>query len=199
MVHAEHKRPGDFRVMPWKNGKGSTTELLIEPPGATVATGFLWRLSMAPVEVSGPFSVFPGMDRSLLLVAGSGLELDHGPHGRQWLDAPLDLARFQGDWDTRGVLEDGPCQDFGVIADRARVRHAVTVLRPEPSGTALPQAPTLVLYCLRGRAAVPALGALLEPGELLRLEEPGALEVTGLEGETVLAVVAFHPTQGESI
>jgi len=198
-VRAEHKRPGDFRVMPWKNGGGSTTELLVEPPGATVATGFLWRVSMAPVAASGPFSAFPGMDRTLLLVAGGGLALEHGPHGRQRLEAPLAMARFQGDWDTRCVLEQGPCQDFGVIADRARVGHALTVLRPEAAGTALPEAATLVLYCLRGRAAVPALGAVLEPGELLRLDEPGALEATCLEGETVLLVVAFHPTQGQII
>ena len=81
--------PGDFRVMPWKNGAGSTTELLIDPPGATLAGGFRWRVSMATVAESGPFSSFPGLDRTLLLLEGEGMELDHGPHGRALLPGPL--------------------------------------------------------------------------------------------------------------
>ena len=74
--------PDDYRTMPWKNGAGSTTELVIEPPGATLAGGFHWRVSMATVAESGPFSSFPGYDRTLLLLEGQGLELEHGPHGR---------------------------------------------------------------------------------------------------------------------
>ena len=52
--------------MPWKNGGGSTTELLVEPAGATLQTGFRWRLSMAALETSGPFSRFEGHDRTMV-------------------------------------------------------------------------------------------------------------------------------------
>ena len=49
---------------PWKNGGGSTTEIAIAPLGATVDK-FDWRISLATIANSGPFSVFPGVDRTL--------------------------------------------------------------------------------------------------------------------------------------
>ena len=39
-----------------KNGFGTTTEIAIDPPGAGVGGRFRWRLSIADVERSGPFS-----------------------------------------------------------------------------------------------------------------------------------------------
>jgi len=55
--------------MAWKNGGGTTTEIAIEPPGAGLAD-FDWRLSMARLDVPGPFSSFPGVDRLLLALEG---------------------------------------------------------------------------------------------------------------------------------
>src|SRR5450830_1793080 len=60
---------------PWKNGGGSTTEIAVEPPGATLHS-FEWRLSLASIAHDGPFSHFPGVDRSLALLDGPGLMLD---------------------------------------------------------------------------------------------------------------------------
>jgi len=189
--------PGDFRDMPWKNGLGSTTELLIEPPGATLAGGFLWRLSMAAVAASGPFSRFPGIDRTLLLLEGNGLELDHGAHGRAWLRGPLEPAVFAGEWATQGRLVDGPCRDFNVMSDRLKVRHEVRVLRPGAVAEPLPAAPTLLVYCARGQAVVTGgqLEGPLRAGELLRIDEPGEAVLTvaaAVEG-TALVLAALHP------
>ena len=51
--------------MPWKNGGGETAEIAVSPPGAAL-DDFDWRLSMARVETDGPFSAFPGIDRTLV-------------------------------------------------------------------------------------------------------------------------------------
>jgi len=189
--------PGDFRTMPWKNGGGATTELLIEPPGATL-DGFCWRLSMATVASSGPFSSFPGIDRTLLLLEGGGLELDHGPHGRVLLPGPLEPAAFAGEWPTSGRLLDGPCRDFNVMSDRARVRHRLLVLRPGPAPAALPAAPTVLVFCAGGRAALsagPGLQLELPAGELLRLDlEPSDRPAlaAALAPATALVVVTLE-------
>jgi hypothetical protein len=191
--------PGDYRDMPWKNGGGSTTELLLEPPGGSLAAGFLWRVSTASVAQSGPFSRFPGIDRTLLLLDGDGLELDHGPHGCALLPGPWEPARFSGDWTTRGRLLGGPCRDFNVMSARGRIRHAVAVLHPEAAPPVLPEAATVLVYCARGRGAVG--GMALTTGHLLRFEgeDAGAVslaEAVTLEAEAVLVVVALDPVPG---
>ncbi len=66
--------PADFQKMPWKNGLGVTTELAVaRRPGED---GFDWRISTATVASPGPFSVFPGIDRSLAIVRGGTLTLN---------------------------------------------------------------------------------------------------------------------------
>jgi len=67
-------RSADHKRMPWKNGGGETVEIAISPQGAGLAD-FDWRVSMATVASDGPFSVFPGIDRTL-------------DPGREWHAAP---------------------------------------------------------------------------------------------------------------
>ena len=57
----------DRVVSPWKNGGGTTTEVAAFPPGAPLEN-FGWRVSIAQVARSGPFSLFPGIDRTLALL-----------------------------------------------------------------------------------------------------------------------------------
>ena len=64
-------RAENYRRMPWKNGGGETTEIAVFPAGAGL-DDFDWRVSMARVESSGPFSVFPGIDRTLAILEGEG-------------------------------------------------------------------------------------------------------------------------------
>ncbi|BDU73910.1 HutD/Ves family protein [Mesoterricola silvestris] len=170
--------PADYRAMPWKDGGGSTTELLIHPPGASLAGDFLWRISMADVPASGPFSRFPGVDRSLMVLSGA-LELDHGEHGTQLLEGPLRPVAFSGDWATSGRLLGGPCRDFNVLSARGRARHRLSVLAaPAP----LPRAQVLVVVCLEGTLEI--AGQVLGPLDLLEWEGGGEAR-----GDGVMAVV----------
>ena len=97
--------PDTFHAMPWRNGLGTTIELLKQdlPQGE----GFAWRLSMADVTTDGEFSNFSGYDRTLLLLDGNGLMLDCAGV-RQRLDKPLQAARFRGEDSTFAILPDDP-------------------------------------------------------------------------------------------
>ena len=185
--------------MPWRNGGGSTTELRVDPEGATLETGFRWRLSQAALTRSGPFSRFDGYDRTLLLLAGRGVRLDHGPHGCVRLAQPLDACVFPGEWDTHGVLLDGPCRDFNVMSARSQVRHEVYVLRLGQTPTPLPEGPEVLVFAVSGRVGVPALEAFLEPEELLHLSGEGGLGAVGLVPGTAVIVVVFHPVPGGNL
>ena len=61
--------------MPWKNGGGTTRELLSWPPGVA---DWHWRISVAQVETEGPFSRFDGVQRWFAVLDGEGVELALG-------------------------------------------------------------------------------------------------------------------------
>ncbi len=61
-----------FKVMPWKNGGGQTTELLKIPEESE---NFDLRLSVAQINSDGPFSIFKHIDRWIVLLSGEGVVL----------------------------------------------------------------------------------------------------------------------------
>jgi uncharacterized protein len=109
-----HFPSSTYKVMPWKNGAGSTTELLISPPGASVQSGFDWRISLAQVPASGPFSSFPNYHRTIMLLRGDPMRLVHQDHGEHLLEAFQPYA-FHGAWSTTGVLTGQAVEDFNVM------------------------------------------------------------------------------------
>lgn len=109
----KHLKPADYRVMPWKNGAGSTTEIAAE---AGRDGGFAWRVSMADLTRSGPFSAFPGIDRIITPIAGPAFRLKHAGHGDQ-LVTPFVPYAFSGDWTTEAELA-GPGRDYNVMVRR---------------------------------------------------------------------------------
>ena len=68
-------RAENYRRMRWKNGGGETAEIAVFPEGAGLDE-FDWRISMARVEAGGPFSRFPGVDRTLSILEGEGMVLE---------------------------------------------------------------------------------------------------------------------------
>ncbi len=196
-----HLRPSDYRVMPWKDGGGSTTEIAIEPAGASLADPFLWRVSSAQVEASGPFSHFPGRARLLTLLEGSGLILDIDGQGRQRLKHPGQVVAFPGDAKVHATLIQGFCVDFGVISDPGRVKVTLEWLNLGTDATAITLAPATLLFAPWGPVRVDPLGVELAPRDCLRLgnapaatEAPGAkLGVRASFGTTPLVLVSIWP------
>lgn len=189
-----HLKPEQGRLMPWRNGGGTTLELALEPPDATLESGFMWRVSSAEVGVSGPFSAFPGMDRWLLLLEGSGFDLDFGARGQVDLREPLVPVRFSGDWPASAALVDGPSTDLNLMVEARRFRSSVEVLRLwSPRGLPLASATTL-LFVARGTVSVPDWDLHLGYRHLLRIEGgSGDLALApGLAG-TTLVVMSLDP------
>ena len=123
--------PDTFLAMPWRNGLGTTIELLKQD--LPEDGGFAWRLSMAEVTTDGEFSNFSGYDRTLLLLVGKGLTLDCAG-ARQQLDKPLQAARFRGEDPTFATLHDGPVKDFNIMTQRQHCAAVViSALHPDES------------------------------------------------------------------
>lgn len=115
-------RAADCRTTRWKNGGGSTTEIAIEPPGASLDR-FDWRISMAQVASDGPFSEFPGIDRTLAVISGNGLQLSIAGKPAVTLDRGSDPVQFPGDVATSARLLSGEITDLNVMSRRQRFSH----------------------------------------------------------------------------
>lgn len=110
--------------MPWKNGGGETMEIAVEPPDASLAA-FGWRISLARVDRSGPFSRFPGIDRTLSIVQGEGLELAVEGYSPVTLGRDSEPFNFPGDTATIATLIRGPVMDLNVMTRRGLHRHTM--------------------------------------------------------------------------
>jgi environmental stress-induced protein Ves len=110
--------------MPWKNGGGETMEIAVGPPDASLAA-FGWRISLAQVDSSGPFSRFPGVDRTLSILRGQGLELAVEGHSPVTLARDSEPFRFAGDVPTVATLVRGPVTDLNVMTRRGVHRHTM--------------------------------------------------------------------------
>ncbi|PAJ73085.1 hypothetical protein CJF42_17745 [Pseudoalteromonas sp. NBT06-2] len=110
------KTPEQFKNVPWKNGKGTTTELAINKNGSL--DNFDWRISIASVAENGLFSNFSGYTRNLTLIAGNGIDLHHYHNDvskTHSLQSILDVSVFDGGSATTGELHKGEILDFNVI------------------------------------------------------------------------------------
>ncbi|MFB9245236.1 HutD family protein [Massilia antarctica] len=106
----------------WKNGGGSTTEIAISPPLAEQGS-FDWRISLATIASSGPFSVFAGIDRTLALVDGPGVTLDIDGDSRFVLGDEDPVLEFAGESQVVATVGALPTTDFNVMTRRASCRH----------------------------------------------------------------------------
>ena len=119
-------RPSEYRVMPWKNGGGETTEVFVSP-----STGpFDWRVSIATVNEDGPFSNFAGYERHIMVLSGRGMALDVAGRGKFELE-PLKPFSFSGDAQVIGSLPHGPVLDFNFMVRREFGRGVLHVLEGE--------------------------------------------------------------------
>lgn len=167
-------RAGDRRVTPWKNGGGSTSEIAVYPTEADLSS-FDWRVSIATVVSDGPFSVFPGIDRTLAVLSGAGIQLGingDAPKRLGVADAPF---AFPGDAAVHGALIDGPIVDLNVMSRRGRIKHHVERrVAGQPLGLEMAGAVNLIVarsaalsvsadgqtqrLCMNDAAVIPRLG-----------------------------------------
>ncbi|WP_411123572.1 HutD family protein [Streptomyces sp. x-19] len=189
VLRAQERTPA-----PWKNGGGVTTEVAARPEGA--GTGdFLWRVSIADVAQSGPFSVFEGVDRTITVVDGPGMALtvDGTLHV---LAAPYEPFAFPGDSDTQCELLDGPIVDFNVMVRRADATAQVRVVRDRVA--IRPEAGTCVLaVVLDGSATLNQGSVRLDRLDAALLAE-GDADTLDVDGQLALVTLTLAATDRSS-
>lgn len=167
----------DRIAKPWKNGGGVTRDIAIWPEDASLGD-FDWRVSMAEVAADGPFSLFPGIDRTLAVLSGTmRLTINgHGTHDLTSTDTPL---RFPGDIAVFGSPLGGPVTDLNVMVRRDRYRASLR--RLEAANTVVASENEIVILVAMTALTVQFPDRSLEaaPLDALLVSEPARIAVSG--------------------
>jgi len=116
----------DMPPVPWKNHAGSTRELCVEPPGSGLDT-FQWRVSVADVAADAAFSTFDGIDRTIVLISGAGLNLHVGDAPLHRLTRAYQPFAFAGELHVQATVEGGATRDFNLMVRRSAAAGSVAV------------------------------------------------------------------------
>jgi len=180
--------PKQFKKVPWKNGKGETTELAINQGGSMAQ--FEWRISIASVVEDGPFSDFSGYMRHLVLIDGAGIDLHHAGGGIDTLDKLLAIAAFEGGCKTFGTLKSGPIIDFNLITKIGRYQATVQTY-PAIEQLFLEPCDLCFIYSLNRSLTVSSLnkrqGRILPAGHLIKISGKNRHEYA-LSGQSLIVI-----------
>jgi environmental stress-induced protein Ves len=182
-------RHADYVSMPWRNGAGTTREIAREP---AAGVAFDWRLSLATVAASGPFSAYAGYTRIVALVTGAGFELRVAGEAAARLVEPGDYRVFRGEAATACALLDGPCTDLSLMVRApGEVPSVVRLTLTDAPARIKIDAPRVAIFSLCGAvrcglddAEAPAAGRAAPGG--WRLGELDTLLIRTGEGTLTL-------------
>lgn len=162
---------------PWRNGGGVTRELAAQAAGAD----WIWRISVAEVAGSGPFSSFPGVQRWFAVLGGAGVILKRAgaEHRLTLASSPLS---FDGGEPVECELLHGPTRDLNLMVRRDRALARMARING-------------VRHLMAARAKVLAVYAVGEPAQVRHEGEsiavaPDTLAWASLPAGTEVAVTA---------
>jgi hypothetical protein len=176
VVISKPRAISDLPASPWKNGGGSTRTLAVQPPDAAL-DDFVWRVSLAEVNSPGEFSLFPNIDRTILLWSGNGLVL----RAADWaftLQERLQPFFFKGEDKIVCDLISGATTDLNVMIRRDIADATVCV--GHAAVTLTSPAETSIVLCARGSVQISTGGlaeAILHEDEFVCIEHcrPGTI------------------------
>ncbi|MCM2252443.1 MAG: HutD family protein [Ramlibacter sp.] len=176
-------RTADAVPSPWRNGGGVTRELVAWP----AAGDWTWRISVAEVAASGPFSRFEGIQRWFAVLDGHGVTLELGG-ARQTLTPASPPLCFDGAVPVDCRLSGGATRDLNLMvrADRASAR----MTRIEGSGQWVVRRPgVFAVYAARTPVALTCGGQTLSvPADSLAWRRFAAEARVEVDGELALCM-----------
>ena len=81
---------------------------------------FLWRVSVAQIDASGPFSDFAAYNRTMVLLKGDGVKLQFGNGQQRILRRAGELAQFDGGVAAHCELLGGSCVDLNLMVAKTK-------------------------------------------------------------------------------
>ena len=177
-------RADQYATVPWRNG-GGTAQAIAVHRDARRHDDFLWRLSIATVSKSGPFSLFDGVDRTIALVDGAGMSL-RSPTETTIIAADTPPFSFAGETEIECEVLGGSTIDLNAMTRRGFFSHSMrreqvlgwTALEGSADQTFVVTNSVIELSS-HGRATVRPLDTIAEivPGETFELYSDTGAEI----------------------
>jgi hypothetical protein len=111
--------------IPWKNGGGTTRDLLVWPSHAH----WQLRISVASIERDGPFSDYKGFDRWFAVMRGTGVALQMGGE-RYEIRRGAPPLHFDGALAPMCWLLDDPTSDLNLLVPQGAGKAAMLDVAP---------------------------------------------------------------------
>ena len=178
--------------MAWRNGAG-TTRVVAQDPADAAYDDFSWRVSLAEIARSGPFSSFPGVQREFVALGEHGLTLtvDGRPHPL----SRFDTISFHGDAKTSCDLPPGRTAAALNVMTRVGSATAKITMLTDVTGVELvaPAGGHLLVVALEAGSTADGVG------ELGRFDAVWCREGHRLRATAVgrLLAVTFHQREGD--
>ena len=176
----------------WKNGLGKTTQLAVHPQGSG-SDDFEWRVSIARLDASAPFSRFDGVDRCLAVLQGE-MSL-RGLPGVESMTPRSTPLHFSGTEAVEGQVIRGPVLDLNVMY-KAKGWYATMRRVRWPSVTAVTLSDSQLLCSLSDRIDITVTGEKMQLAlfDLLSARAPVEVQVGG-SGAVEVYVIEIHRRQ----
>jgi uncharacterized protein len=155
----------------WKNGLGQS-KLIAKSPEGCVSDDFDWQISLARMTGSLPFSDYPGVDRSLYVIAGQGLHV-RSPIRDVTLLSDSEVLEFDGSEKIVGTtIGTEEMHDFNILSKQGRVKHRSRRTPISQVPFTLTVAGTSIIYVQAGKIDIASGGlkASIEAGDSAILE-----------------------------
>lgn len=178
----------EYRTMPWKNGRGVTTELFVK--NCSDSDKYIYRLSIAGVTENGQFSDFSGYDRKLIMLEGNGVRLKHSEGKKSSILTTSNIAEFSGDEETHAELVNGPIRDFNIMTLREKCRSAAEVIHGTKK-LSLSCDELLIYAKTSSKIAFSNKELTLESENLFYIQDPGQSEIS-VSGSVIVAGIKFN-------
>jgi environmental stress-induced protein Ves len=140
------------------------------------------------VAANGPFSSFPGIDRTLSVLSGTlGLEIAGTRVDLMEMSPP---HSFPGEAAVHGIVLRGPVMDLNVMTRRETLRHDVRRVAVAGEKTVIVEPGTLILFCHTGAVALPN-GEQIQALDTAIGETPGGAIVLKSASPSTLYVITI--------
>ena len=167
----------------WRNGMGVSWEIAAErEPGAV---DFSWRLAKARIDGNVPFSIYRGMDRVFMQLAGQGLDLEF--EGGRVIPVHESFVphSFSCDIPLNCKLRSGPCVDLNLFTARDKFRSEVNVVQLNGEQEIVLAGAHTLFFALDGACMIVADGETfaLSAGDAAEARDATRVEAQGVKAK----------------